>query len=440
MLNEIELWITASVMQRLTETPPTRAALNRGASMDVAIARRRWPRPSWVIASLIALAMVATVTAWYLPTMSATTQALDAERATISVVTDGVFDDYIPLRGIATPLTSVYLDTIEGGRVEKKLVEDGAMVVAGQPLVVLTNSSLQLEVIRSESEVANQISLERNRADNERAINEIDWQLRRTSQKAARDRQLTETGFVAPAALQDSIDERTYWQSRYEITRRSQQTDQQLQTAQVAQLRISTRQLEANLALARANLDALTVKAPVSGRLTAFEINVGQSLNRGQRLGQIDSPDATKLLVNIDEYYLSRVAVGLTASLDWNGKNYPMAIRKLNPQVRSGQFEGELVFTAGQPEALRRGQTLQAKLALGESKRSLLLPAGAFLAEGGGSFVFVVDGDVAVKRPVQLGRRNVNVIEVVSGLAVGERVLTSSYAGLIDKERLTLSR
>lgn len=366
----------------------------------------------------------------------------------MSIVTEGSFDDFIPLRGVATPLNTVFLDAVEGGRVERKLVEDGALVTAGQPLAVLTNSQLQLEVIRSESEVTNQlnnlrtieIQLERNRAENERAINEINWQLKRISQKTLRDQKLASIGFVAPAVLQDSQDEDAYWRNRLEITRRGQLTDEQLQITQVAQLRTSTHQLQANLALARANLDALTVKAPIAGRLTAFEIDVGQSLTRGQRLGQIDSPEAAKLVASIDEYYLNRVAVGQTASLDVDGKSYPMTIRKLNPQVRSGQFEGELVFTESQPKVLRRGQTLQAKLALGESKRALLLPAGAFLSESGGNFVFVIEGDVATKRPVQIGRRNVNFVEVLGGLKAGERVLTSSYAGLIDKERLTISK
>jgi HlyD family secretion protein len=420
----------------------------RGAGMDTAITKRRWPSGRAV--AVLGLIMVCAIGAawWYVPAVSTNSQSLAADRITMSIVTEGSFDDFIPLRGVATPLNTVFLDAVEGGRVEKKLVEDGALVTAGQPLAVLTNSQLQLEVIRSESEVTNQlnnlrtieIQLERNRAENERAINEINWQLKRISQKTLRDQKLASIGFVAPAVLQDSQDEDAYWRNRLEITRRGQLTDEQLQITHVAQLRTSTQQLQANLALARANLDALTVKAPITGRLTAFEIDVGQSLNRGQRLGQIDSPEAAKLVASIDEYYLNRVAVGQTASLDVDGKSYPMTIRKLNPQVRSGQFEGELVFTESQPKVLRRGQTLQAKLALGESKRALLLPAGAFLSESGGNFVFVIEGDVATKRPVQIGRRNVNFVEVLGGLKAGERVLTSSYAGLIDKERLTISK
>jgi HlyD family secretion protein len=424
--------------------PPRRVS---GIDMDIAIKKSRYPsRRQLFIGAALVLALA--VLAWRIaPQFAANSQSLESSRVTTSLVSSGVFEDFIPLRGVVSPLNTVFLDAVEGGRVEKRLVEDGVLLAVGQPLAVLTNSGLQLEVIRSESEVTNQlnnlrtieIQLERNKVENERAINEINWQLKRISQKTERDNKLAEIGFIAKANAQDSQDEESYWRNRLSITRQGQITDAQLQTTQVAQLRLATKQLQANLLLARANLDALTVKAPIAGRLTAFEINVGQSLTRGQRLGQIDSPEAAKLLVSIDEYYLSRVAVGQVASLEWENVAYPMSIRKLNPQVRAGQFEGELVFTGLQPKNLRRGQTLQAKLALGESKAAILLPTGPYLTDGGGNFVFLVNGQAAIKQPVQLGRRNVSFVEVLSGLKVGDRVLTSSYTGLLDKERLRIT-
>jgi HlyD family secretion protein len=365
----------------------------------------------------------------------------------VSRVVEAPFEDFIPLRGIATPTTTVFLDAVEGGRIETKLVEDGALVTAGQPLVVLSNSQLQFDVIRSESEVTNQlnnlrtleIQLARNRIESERTVNDIRWQLKRLARKAERDSRLAGGGFESKATVQDGLDEDEYLRTRLEITLRGQQADEQLQTTQLAQLRSATRQLEANLKLVRTNLDALTVRAPIAGRLTAFDVQLGQSLARGQRLGQVDSPDAARLLVNIDEFYLSRVAPGQLANLDQEGRSYAMTIRKLNPQVRNGRFEGELVFATDERPALKRGQTLTAKLSLGESRPALLLPAGAFLIETAGAFVFVVDGKVATRRTVQLGRRNSSFVEVLEGLAAGERVITSSYAGLTDKDRLTLT-
>jgi HlyD family secretion protein len=426
---------------------PARALPPSGAGMDTPIVASRWRhgRTAALVALLAAGALVALWRA--APSLAEGSQTLRADRTAVAAVTQGRFDDFIPLRGQAAPLVTVYLDAIEGGRVERKWVEDGALVRAGQPIAQLSNSSLQLEVIRSESEVTAQLNslrsielqIERNRADNARLLVELGWQLKRSADKAAREQNLASAGFISAAATQDADAEHRYLTQRLEITQASQRTDERLQSAQAEQLGLATRKLQANLALARANLDALSVKAPIDGQLTAFEVTVGQSLTRGQRIGQIDSADAAKLVASIDEFYLSRVAVGQTATLESNGKTYALRVRKLNPQVRAGQFEAELVFSDGQPAGLRRGQTLQARLALGESQSALLLPTGAYLADNGGTFVFVVDGDAAHKRPVQLGRRNVNFVEVLGGVKAGERVLVSSYAGLTDKDRLVIA-
>jgi len=428
-------------------SPPTPSS-HSGASMDTVFKPRRFPRRRVIVGAMVVSAILIGALFYFVPRITGNTQSLPRDQITISSVTSGLFEDFIPLRGQVAPLNSVFLDAVEGGRVDQKLVEDGALVKAGQPLAILTNSALQLEVIRSESEVTNQlnnlrtieISLERNRAENDRAINEIEWQLKRIDQKKSRDQRLADIGFVSAAAVQDTVDEAAYWRSRLRITQQGQKTDAGLQAVQVQQLRAATTQLQANLSIARANLESLTVKAPIAGRLTAFEINPGQSLTRGLRIGQIDSPEDAKLIVNIDEHYLSRVAVGQAASLEIGAAKHPLIVRKLNPQVRSGQFEAELIFTDGAPSGLRRGQTLQPKLSLGESGQALLLPAGAFLTDSGGVFVFVANGNIAVKRAVQLGRRNINNVEITSGLTANEQVITSSYAGFVERDRLTLTK
>jgi HlyD family secretion protein len=421
--------------------------------MDTPVARD--PKRKWFIGIVVLVLLVCTIVAWRtLPSLSESSQTVAFDRASFAAVARGAFDDFIPLRATAAPLNTVFLDAIEGGRVEKRFVEDGAAVSAGQPLVTLANSAMQLEVIRSESEVTNQlnnlrsieIQLARNRVENARSLTEIAWQLERIEQKHERDRQLAGKGFLSTAGMKDTADEANYWRRRLQIASDGQRADESLQEVQVKQLRDATRQLQANLLLARANLDALTVRAPVAGQLTAFEINVGQSLARGQRIGQIDGQDAFKLLVNVDEHFLGRIALGQTAVLDWESARHDLVVRKINPQVRSGQFEVELVFKRTPPNGLRRGQSLQVRLNLGESRQTLLLPNAAFLADSGGNFAFVVDGDSAnpaksaTKRSVKLGRRNAGYVEVESGLREGEQVLISSYAGLLDKERLQFSQ
>ena len=200
--------------------------------------------------------------------------------------------------------------------------------------------------------------------------------------------------------------------------------------------------MQSGLAIARANLDALQLRAPLAGQLSGFSVQVGQSLQRGERVGQIDSPGRNKLIASVDEFYLGRVQLQQKATLDWNGKLYPAKVTKISPQVQNGQFQVDLQFVGDEPPQIQRGQTLQARLTLGDPTPALLVPNGAFYGETGGSWIFVVapDGKSAVKRPVRMGRRNGEFIEVLEGLEPAEKVLTSPYTGLTDKTRLDLTK
>jgi len=274
----------------------------------------------------------------------------------------------------------------------------------------------------------------------ERAV--IDAQL--AADKARRQfetqRPLHEKGFIPAKVFNDSRDDYLSFQRRAEALRRAQAVNRRLQSSQLAQLRASNASLSGSLDIARATLDALNLRAPVAGQLTAFSIQVGQSLNRGERLGQIDSAGRSKLVATVDEFHLGRVAPGQIATAEDAAKAYPAKVAKIYPQVRNGTFEVDLHFVGQEPPALQRGQSLQPKLTLGDPTPALLIPSGSFYNETGGAWVFVVspDGDSAVKRPVRLGRRNADFIEVLEGLEPGERVVTSPYTGFADKDRLDL--
>jgi len=198
--------------------------------------------------------------------------------------------------------------------------------------------------------------------------------------------------------------------------------------------------MNGSLAIARGSLNQLQLRAPATGQLTSFSIQLGQSLDRGERLGQIDSAGRNKLIADIDEFYLGRVAAGQTATAEMGSRTYRMRVAKVYPQVRNGQFQIDLAFDGPEPVSMQRGQTLQAKLTLGDSARATLIPNGAFFNDTGGNWLFVVDtgGKTATRRQVQLGRRNSEFIEVLGGLKPGERVITSSYSGLADKDSLTI--
>jgi HlyD family secretion protein len=394
-----------------------------------------------------ALALVAVVL-FYLFAPDASSQTVAAERVTISTVERGTFEDFLPLRARVTPLVTVFLDAVEGGRVEQVLVEDGAMVQKGQLLAVLSNSDLQLNLLARQTEVTQQINsmrsqelaLSQTRLQNERAVIEAELAASKAQRQFEMQRPLAQKGFVPGKVFRDSEDEARANRERAAVLRRTQVTDERLQSSQLAQLRQSAAALNASLGIARATLDALNLRAPVSGQLTAFSIQVGQSMNRGERLGQIDSAGRNKLVAQVDEFYLGRVAPGQTATAEWGGKTYNLKVAKIYPQVNNGTFEVDFQFVGEEPEEVQRGQTLQLRLTLGDPAPALLIPNGAFYNETGGSWVFVVtpDGSEAVKRQVRLGRRNANYIEVLEGLEPGEKVLTSPYTGFADKDRLDL--
>jgi HlyD family secretion protein len=419
-----------------------------GGAMDRVVEVKGLPKRV-KIAIGVALALLAAIV-FYMMAPSGSAQTVAADRVTISTVTKGRFDDFLPLRARVTPLVTVFLDAVEGGRVEQVLVEDGAMVQKGQLLAVLSNSDLQLNLLARQTEVIQQVNsmrsqelaLSQNRLQNERAIVEADLVTSKARRQYEMQRPLVEKGFVPGKVFRDSQDEYVSNRRRSEVLRRAQATDERLQSSQLAQLRASAASLNKSLDIARATLEALNLRAPVDGQLTAFSIQVGQSMNRGERLGQIDSAGRSKLVAQVDEFYLGRVEPGQLATAEWGGKTYRMKVAKIYPQVRNGTFEVDLHFVGPEPGDIQRGQTLQTKLTLGDPTPALLIPNGAFYNETGGAWVFVVtpDGSEAVKRQVRLGRRNADYIEVLDGLEAGERVLTSPYTGFADKDRLDLEK
>lgn len=378
---------------------------------------------------------------------SSTSFTLDGQRIRIADVTTGVYEDFIPLRAAVEPERTVYLDAIDGGRVETVLVEEGAVVEQGQPLIELSNTSLQLDVIAREAEVSEQLNnlrntqlaIEQNRLKLKGDLIEIDYQIVRLDRLVNRYEELDGKQFISKNDYENAVDELAYWHSRRIVTRESQSQDEKIRLAQIEQLSGSVAQLEKNLVLARSNLEDLLVRAPRSGQLTSLNAEIGESKSRGQRLGQIDDVDRFKAVALVNEFYLNRVRVGQQALLSSGGHNYTLEVSKIYPEVRAAQFEMDLRFTSAAPPDIRRGQTLQLRLVLGDTtERATLLANGPFFNDTAGAWVFVLDPDGAVarRRPVQLGRRNPNTIEVEGGLEPGDRVIVSSYANFIDVERL----
>jgi HlyD family secretion protein len=416
-----------------------------GGAMDKVVVRKRLDRRILIAGAAAAVLVLLTVFWLFAPRADSMTIARD--RLTISEAQSGTFDDFLPVRARVTPLLTVYLDAVEGGQVQKKLVEDGAQVSQGQLLAVLSNAELQLSTLEKQAEVEQQLNnmrsqelaLANTRSANLRDLNQAETDLAKARRQYELYKPLAAKGFVSSKTFNDARDDLNYQTSRLQILKQSIAQTEAMQTSQLRQLRIASSSLNSSMGVAQSSLGQLNIRAPVTGQLSGFDIQLGQSLQQGERIGQIDSAGGDKLQADVDEYYLGRVAVGQTASADIDGKTYRLKVAKVYPQVRNGQFKVDLVFNGAEPKSTQRGQTIQAKLTLGDSSRAVLIPNGAFFNDTGGNWVFVVDsgGKSATRRQVQLGRKNSDFIEVLSGLKPGERVITSSYSGLVDKDRLT---
>lgn len=426
--------------------PDGQAELQSLSAMDRKIAPRRFTGPRVAIGIAVLAVGALLAVALNVVRQDGRTYSIDAERISISDVRFGTFSDDIPVRGQVTPLTTVYLDAVEGGQVTAVYIEEGAFVTAGESLVALNNTNLQLEVLGREAQVTEQLNslrntslaLEQNRLGHKRDLIEVDYQIRRLDRLLDRRRPLMTAGTVSRQDIEELEDELSYFTARRAVTVEAAEQDELFRAAQVTQLEESVESLRANLVIARENLSNLVVSAPISGQVTALDAHVGESKARGQRLGQIDQVDSYKVTTWIDEFYVTRVALGQTGSFSLHGFDYMLSVVKTYPEVVTGQFKVDLAFIDTAPDELRRGQTIQVRLALDAPTESLIVDNGAFFQDTGGTWVFVVDrvsGD-AVRRPVRMGRRTTKEIEILDGLVDGDRVVTSSYETFADMDRL----
>lgn len=415
-----------------------------GAGMDRKVVRKKSKAKQALLT--VAITAVVGLVAWQFSNkLSGKSLIVDSNRIVVSTVVSGTFEDFIPVRGRVAPAKTVFLDAVEGGRVERILVEDGAQLTAGNLIVELSNASLQLNVLGNEARVAEQLnnmrsielSLEQNRLRHKSNIIDIEYQIKLLTRQLAREQELVASGAVSQSAFDDTKDTLNWYQQRLLVTQESQASDTRMQEEQLKFLKATSQRLESNLEISRQNLDNMNVKAPVNGKLSGFNIEIGQSIGRGERLGQIDTPNDYKVTAYIDEFYLGRVDIGQRAVF----KGYQLIIKKIYPQVQNGQFEVDFTFAGAQPSGIRRGQTIQTKLTLGDASKAVLIPNGAFYQDTGGNWIFVVteNGDEAVRRPVRLGRRNNQFIEVLDGLEVGEQVVTSPYSSYQDMQHLKLN-
>ncbi|HEV2676832.1 MAG TPA: HlyD family efflux transporter periplasmic adaptor subunit [Aliidongia sp.] len=407
--------------------------------MDRKRPRRRWTRNR--LLGVAAILLLAAGVGFAMVNQGTRSLRLDRQKLTIGTVTQDVFHDSIPVRGEVQALESVVLDTTEAGRVEEILVEAGQTVTEGQPLVRLSNTNLQLETIARETQIIEQINNQRNvqlefeqaKTNDANSVAGAEYNIVNLSRQIRRQSPLTAHGFTAQETLDNLTDQLEYQKRLKEIAIDGQKRDATLYADVSGQANEIAAHLVDNLSIAKKLLDSLVVRAPVTGQLTALDVRLGEQKDRGQRLGQIDRQTGFKVVVQVDEFYLSRVRTGQSVSLTRNGRKMPLVIAKVFPQVKNGRFEVWLNFagSAG-PGDLRPGEALQGSLQLGDDQPALILPIGPFMETTGGGWAFVLDADgtTASRRPIKTGRRNGTQIELLDGLKPGEKVILSDYADL----------
>jgi HlyD family secretion protein len=378
----------------------------------------------------------------------ARTLRLPQAQATFANAVQGIFHDFIPLRTVVVPRETIYIDAIDGGRVDRVLVAPGDTVQQSQPMIELSNTNLALSVIQQESQLnqaisqlqQNEIALEQNRLSNERAIAEIEYNLVRLG-RAAKRREGLATNSVTAEQRDEVADQLAYYQQLRPIQSESYARQTAMRERLLPNIHRQLNSLRENLHIVHGKLGALIIRAPVTGRVTAIDLKVGQYRNPGQRLAEIIPGTGMKLSADIDELYLARVHPGQLASIDLDGQPMKITVRRVSPQVRNGHFTIDLEFEGTSPPGLVPGATFQGQLQLGGDRLVCILPVGPFLERTGGDWVFVVarDGKSAERRHIKVGRRTTEQLEILGGLADGERVITSDYTRFDHVERVFLT-
>ncbi len=420
-------------------------------AMDRPIRLPWWQRRHWQrsLAAGVALLLVI-LAAVVLIGPAQRTLRMSAASASIAKVERGVYRDFIPLRGEVTPLDTVYLDALEGGRVDRILVQAGDHVEAGQALVEFTNTELELEVLNREGSLVQSLTqlqghetqLEQNRASNERMLADIAYDVTRLQRAIARREELAARHLVSAESLDQLRDELDRAGGQHRMQQESNARQEVLRQQQAPQIKVQMERLQESLQIIHDKLRNLTARAPVAGLVTQMDLKVGETRGRGERLAEITPQTGYRLTATIDEYYLGRVREGQIGQVEREGRPWALRVERVYPQVREGAFQVDLAFDGAMPPGLLRGQSLQGRLSLGEDVEGVVLASGSYLEASGGNWVFVLDsaGGSAQRRSVKLGRRNAEQVEVLAGLEPGERVIISDYTGLDRIERIDFTR
>jgi HlyD family secretion protein len=417
--------------------------------VDRVIAKKKWSKKR--ILTIVGIAgIVALAAASYYFTSGKSRLNVDSERITISEVKSGPFLEFIPVNGVVLPMTTIYLDALEGGRVEEKYVEDGAIMKKGEPILRLSNTDLQLSLVNQQTAVYNlltQMQISQN-ASQQNTVNRLNQltdansQLKEAERIYNLNKSLYAQKVIGGQEFKQSENNYYYLLEKKKLSEQIMKQDSASGNQQLKQAQQSYLGSQNALNVMQKKVGDLIVRAPVDGQLTSLDAEIGQSKNKGERLGQIDVLSGFKVRVDIDEHYISRIYNGLIGQFTFAGKQYKLKIKKIYTQVTNGRFQVDMEFEGEVPQGIRRGQTLQIGLALSEEITALLLPKGGFYQQTGGNWIFKVadNGKTAYKVDIQLGMQSPDYYQVLQGLKAGDKVVTSSYENYGNMQELVLKK
>ena len=372
---------------------------------------------------------------------------IDKSRITIATVTENEFNDYVRVIGQVLPSRMIYLDAIEGGRVEERLHEEGAMVKKGDVILRLSNPLLNIGIMQSEADLAYQenelrntrISMEQERLQLKQERIGLNKELIGKQRRYEQYKRLVNEQLIAREDYRQAEEEYIAAKEQLAVIDERIRQDHIFRESQIGSLDENIRNMKRSLALVRERLENLKVKAPIDGQVGNLNAQIGQSISAGEHIGQIITSDL-KVQAQIDEHYVERVLPGLPADFTRDGENYKLEVTKVYPEVKDGQFRTDFRFTAGRPGNIRAGQTYHINLQLGDPVKAVLIPRGGFFQITGGRWIYVVDesGKFAIRQPIRIGRQNPQYYEVTEGLKPGDRVIVSGYELFGDNEKLIL--
>ncbi|HLY71659.1 MAG TPA: HlyD family efflux transporter periplasmic adaptor subunit [Puia sp.] len=415
--------------------------------VDRVIAKKKWSTKRLLTIGGI-LALVLLIAGSFYFTSGKSRLNVDLERITVSTVTKGPFQETIPRNGVVQPINSIYLDAIEGGRVEEKYVEDGAILKKGEPILRLSNTDLMENMMTQQNQVYNtltQMQINHNNAmqntvNKQTAVADAEALYNEAARVYNLDKKLYAEKVIGLQEYKTAENNYNYLLNKRALTLQILQQDSVSRAQQEMQDRRSYQASQEALHIMQQKVGDLIVRAYVDGQLTSLDAEVGQNKNKGERLGQLDVLSGFKIRVDVDDHYIARIFPGLKGHFDFNDTTYQLVIKKVYTQVLNGVFNVDMTFSGKVPKGLRRGQTLQVFLELSEERTSTLVPRGGFFQQTGGNWIFKVsdDGKKAYRVDITLGNQNSDFYEVLQGLKPGDKVITSSYENYGNMQELIL--